>query len=98
MEKTSHFLYKVIENKTIAWFSNNNEYLVLENTTADILKRLSKGISVNEIANALSKKLSVPLEKTIDFVLDLENRIYKNTNNSETKCEICYMHVTLYVT
>ena len=78
MKKTSKFLYKVVEDNTIVWSSNSNEYLVLENTTADILKRLNKGISVNEIAEALSKKLSVPLEKTIDFVLDLENRIYNS--------------------
>lgn len=76
MEKQSHFLYKTVENKTIAWFENSNEYLVLENTTADIIKRLSKGIAVQEIASALSKKLDVPLDKTIDFILDLEKKIY----------------------
>ncbi|QTE22252.1 hypothetical protein [Polaribacter cellanae] len=76
MKTATHFLYKTVENKTIVWFEKNNEYLVLENTTADILKRISKGIPVNEIASVLSKKLSVPLEKAIDFVLDLENKIY----------------------
>ena len=84
MKKASNFLYKVVEDKTIVWFSNNNEYLVLENTTADILKRLSKGISVNEIAAALSKKLSVPLDKTIDFILDLEKRIYQPKSSLES--------------
>ncbi|WP_299670685.1 hypothetical protein [uncultured Polaribacter sp.] len=76
MKKKSHFLYKPIEDKTIVWFENSNEYLVLENITADILKRLHKGISVKEIATALAKKLAVPLEKTIDFILDLEKKIY----------------------
>ena len=66
MKKTKT-LYKTIEDKTITWFEDNNEYLVLENTTADILKRLKKGIDVKEIAEALSKKLSVPIDKTIDF-------------------------------
>jgi hypothetical protein len=77
MKRESEFLYKTIENKTITWFENNNEYLVLENTTADILKKLNKGVSVVEIAKALSKKLDVPLEKTIDFILDLEEKFYK---------------------
>ena len=81
MKKKTNSLYKTVEDKTIVWFENSNEYLILENTTADILKRLSKGISVNEIAEALSKKLSVPLEKTIDFVLDLEKRIYEPKSN-----------------
>mgnify|MGYP000017603664 FL=1 len=84
MKEQSQFLHKRIEEKTIVWFENNNEYLVLENTTADILKRLSKGVSVKEIATSLAKKLSVPLDKTIDFVLDLEKKIYakKSTTNS----------------
>ena len=77
MQKQSNFLYKTTENKTIVWFENSNEYLILENTTAAILKRLSRGVSVNEIAATLSKKLAIPLEKTIDFILDLEKRIYE---------------------
>ncbi|PWG06549.1 phosphoenolpyruvate carboxykinase (ATP) [Polaribacter aquimarinus] len=83
MINKTHFIYKPIEDKTIVWFENTNEYLVLENTTADILKRLSKGISVKKIAAALSKKLSVPIEKTIDFVLDLEKRVYATKVNQE---------------
>ena len=85
MKKQSNFLYKAIEDKTIVWFENSNEYLILENTTADILKRLSKGIAVKEIAEALSKKLAVPLDRTIDFIIDLEKKIYVPKNNKETK-------------
>ncbi|OAD42979.1 phosphoenolpyruvate carboxykinase (ATP) [Polaribacter atrinae] len=85
MKKQSNFLYSTAEDKTIVWFENSNEYLVLENTTADILKRLSKGISVNEIAEALSKKLSVPLDRTIDFIIDLEKRIYAPHSNKESE-------------
>lgn len=85
MKKQTNFLYKTAEDKTIVWFENSNEYLILENTTADILKRLSKGISVDEIAEALSKKLSIPLGKTIDFILDLEKRIYEPKNNKESQ-------------
>ena len=81
MKKKSDFLYKIIEDKTIVWFKNNNEYLVLENTTADILKRLSKGVSVKEIAFSLSKKLAIPLGKAIDFIIDLEKRIYELKTN-----------------
>ncbi|MFY9241980.1 MAG: hypothetical protein WAO74_03025 [Polaribacter sp.] len=78
-------LHKVIEDKTIVWFENRNEYVIFENTTADILKRINKGISTKEIAAALSKKLSVPIDKTIDFILDLEHKINdpKKINNLE---------------
>ncbi|QTD37068.1 hypothetical protein JL193_13200 [Polaribacter batillariae] len=84
MNTAKHFLYQTVEDKTIVWFEKSNEYLVLENTTADILKRINKGIPVNDIAFALSKKLAVPLEKAIDFVLDLERKIYapKTVENS----------------
>lgn len=85
MKIKSHFLYKTVANKTIVWFESSNEYLVLENTTADILKRLSKGLSVKEIATALAKKLAVPLEKTIDFVLDLEKKIYTPKTKIDSK-------------
>ena len=74
----NELLYKVIEDKTITWFKNSNEYVIFENTTADILKRIHKGVPVKVIAEAVSKKLSVPLEKSIDFIIDLENQINKS--------------------
>lgn len=77
-------LYKIIENKTITWFENSNEYLVLENTTADILKRLDKGISVKNIGESLSKKINVPIEKAEEFVINLKKNIY---NKKITKKE-----------
>lgn len=77
MKKQKKLHFKVIDDKTITWFKDNNEYLVLENTTADIIKRLNKGISVKQIAETLAKKLNVPIDKTIDFILDLEKNIYQ---------------------
>lgn len=38
MIKKLDLLFKPIEDKTIVWFSTKNEYSVLENITADILK------------------------------------------------------------
>jgi hypothetical protein len=77
MKEYPYFLCKAIEDKTIVWAENTNEYLVLENTTAEILEKLSKGAAVNEIADTLSKKLSVPSEKSLDFVLELEKKFCK---------------------
>lgn len=78
-------MHKPIEDKTLVWFENRNEYSVLENTTADILKRLSKGISVHNIADVLSKKLDVPIEKTIDFILDLEHNFFSKKQSANQK-------------
>jgi len=103
--KSMKTLYKVIEDKTITWFENTNEYLVLENTTADILKRLSKGISVEVIAKALSKKLDVPLEKAEDFILNLKKNLYEPKNSKkkaatnddrDIKKPTTYQFVTFY--
>jgi hypothetical protein len=84
MNNAQNFLYKVIEDKTIVWFKESNTYLILENETANIIKKISKGVSVHEIATTLSKKISVPLEKAIDFVADLEKQV-SNANKSEVK-------------
>jgi len=84
-------LYKIIENKTVTWFENNNKYVVFENTTADILKKIQKGIPTKEIATSLSSKLSVPVEKSIDFIQNLENQIniFKKTKETgSTRDEI----------
>ena len=59
MKNNTSFLYKPVEDKTITWFENSNKYLVLENTTADILKRLSKGVSVEEIKAATEGTLII---------------------------------------
>ena len=67
-------IYKVIEEKTITWFENTNQYTILENTTADIIKRLQKDIPVKEIAKALSKKIAAPEDKTVDFILDIKKQ------------------------
>lgn len=75
-------LYKTIEDKTIVWFEKNNKYVVLENTTADILKQLQKKISVKEIAAVVSQKLKVPIEKIIDLILELE-RLFFSEEPSE---------------
>jgi len=76
-------LYKVFEDKTISWFQNKNEYAVLENTTAVILKKLNKGIPINEIAKTLSDELDVPLEKSINFVLELEKKFFPQENSKK---------------
>ncbi|APZ45088.1 hypothetical protein BW723_01710 [Polaribacter reichenbachii] len=73
-------LYKKVEDKTITWFEDRNEYLVLENTTADVLKRLDKGISVKEIAISLSKKLDVPVDKAADFIINLNQELNESKN------------------
>ena len=75
MKEKTNFLYKSIEDKTITWSKSSNDYLILENTTALIFKKLNTGVSIKEIATELAKELSLPINKTTDFVTDLEKNI-----------------------
>ena len=50
MRKKLNLLFKPIEDKTIVWLKQKNEYTVLENTTAQLLEELNKGIEINTIA------------------------------------------------
>jgi hypothetical protein len=75
MKEKTEFLYKALEDKTITWSESSNQYLILENTAALIFKKLNTGVSIKEIASELSKELSLPIDKTTDFVTDLEQEI-----------------------
>jgi len=44
---------------------------------AFILKSLSKEIDIKEVATQLENKLDIPYEKAIDFILDLEEKLFK---------------------
>ncbi|MDG1375054.1 MAG: hypothetical protein P8P38_06950 [Flavobacteriaceae bacterium] len=83
MKKKIDFLYKKVEDKTIVWFDTNNQYFILEHTTANILERLSSGAAVNEIAETLTKKLSIPLKESINFVLELQKKFFKDQNSEK---------------
>ena len=56
------------------WSSRDNQYLVLENTTALLVSKLSKGIDFEDISRELSQELSLPIKETTDFVQDLKKR------------------------
>jgi hypothetical protein len=83
MKKKSSFLSQRVEDKTIVWFDTRNEYLILEHITTDILKRLNKGAAINEIAETLSKQLSVPIEKSIEFILELEKKLFSKEKSEK---------------
>ena len=85
MKEKLNFLYKQIEDKTIVWSKHNNEYLVLENTTAFVLEKLGNGITIAEIAKDLSDDINVPLEKAVTFVEDLKRKFYIDNILEETK-------------
>ena len=68
------FLLNPIDDKTVLWSSRDNQYLVLENTTALLVSKLSKGIDFEDISRELSQEMSLPIKETTDFVLELKKR------------------------
>ncbi|TXD54278.1 MULTISPECIES: hypothetical protein [unclassified Polaribacter] len=90
MKKTT-ILNKVFDDQTISWFENKNEYVVLQNTTANILKDINQGKPIHEIAKTLSKKLEIPIEKSMDFVKELQHKFFK----SKGKADIVHDHKNL---
>ena len=70
-------ILKELEDKSVVWFQNSNQYLVLESITASIVKGISEKREIKEIAAELENELDIPFEKAIDFVIDLEEKIVK---------------------
>ena len=69
------FLHKQIEEKSIVWFESSNQYLVLEQITASIINDISLKKDIKKIATDLESELDIPVEKAIDFILDIKEKI-----------------------
>ncbi|MDB2385382.1 hypothetical protein N9V96_02805 [Polaribacter sp.] len=68
MESSPKLLYKTIEDKTIVWIANKNEYVVVENQTATILKKIENGETIHKTSNEISAELNIPFEEVLPFV------------------------------
>ena len=73
----SSLIVKEIEDKSIVWFQNSNQYLILEHLAAKIVSQLVYKKSIKDIANRLEKELAIPYEKAIDFIIDVDEKIVK---------------------
>lgn len=81
-------MYKTIEDKTIVWSSSSNQYVIVENQTAEIIKRLSKGDPTVLVSRELAAKLSLPISNTIELVTKIQQTFLnpkKSKNLDPTK-------------
>ncbi|MDY0780103.1 hypothetical protein [Tenacibaculum sp. IB213877] len=89
-----HFLLrKKIEDKSIIWFSKKNQYIVLENKTADILQKLDDKIPIEKIGLQLADEMDVPFEKAVDFIIDIKQKIYLPNLNRKDNFSYDYKNV-----
>ncbi len=63
-------LLKKIEDKTIAWFQQSNQYIVVEDLAAEVLQQLNSNVASGKITDSLSKKLNIPTEVASSFIKD----------------------------
>ena len=76
---------KDIEDKSIVWFSETNQYIVLENKTAEIVNLLHSEIPTQEISKQLMNELNIPSEQAELFVSQIQREILiPNTTKKDT--------------
>lgn len=86
MNKTLDLLFKPIEDKTIVWLGHKNEYLVLQNEAAYILKEIQQNKTIESIAEQISIKLNIPFEETKNFIEHLkEDTLTKFTKKEQSE-------------
>jgi hypothetical protein len=72
-------IIKHIEDKSLAWFEPENQYVVLEKITGIVLEKIHKKTPLQAILKHLDKELDMPLDKAKAFVSDVQQFYQKNT-------------------
>lgn len=75
MNKKNNILSKKIEAKTIVWFKNSNSYLILENFTSQLIKKLLMGTPVPELEKWCVEELDVSKSIALTFIKDVTQLI-----------------------
>lgn len=83
MDNLPKLLFKSIEDKTIVWLSNRNEYLVLQNEAAAILEQLQQKKPIENIAEQVAIKLDTPIDDTKNFITRLKEDTLTDHKNKE---------------
>jgi len=78
-------IFKNIEDKTVVWFSKNNQYIVLESITATVLKKINDKINSEKIREFISLELPVPRKQSGEFLKELKEKFFNNDFNELEK-------------
>jgi len=77
VKKENDILIKKIEDKHIVWFQNSNSYLIFENSTTAIIKKLYEKQLISEIENWCCLKFDIPKNLAKKFVKDVDKLVQK---------------------
>ena len=64
-------LQRTLENKTILWLQNSNQYLIVQPIVAEIISLLNNQVTKEEIITALSDKNSTTNHKLSVIIDDI---------------------------
>lgn len=78
-------LIKNIEDKSIVWFEDSNEYIVVEPIVSEILNLVTNGINREEIINSIAEKTNIPKPTIDNLVDDVTLLTTSNSNPKEIK-------------
>lgn len=63
---------KKLEDKTIIWFEDRNEYIVVAPLVAEILLLLKNGVDKQQITTQLFNQVNIPYQQAANLVSDIE--------------------------
>lgn len=81
-------IIKKIEQKSVVWFLNSNQYLIVENIVAQLFQLLEKQASKLELISYIVQKINVPEEQAQHFLSDTEvlyNTLHKKSKKQNNK-------------
>ncbi|MBA6155609.1 hypothetical protein H3Z83_03605 [Tenacibaculum sp. S7007] len=81
-------LVKQIENKSIVWFEDNNEYIVVEPLVAEILSSLKNNVEKKEIITKLLNSLNIPYKQAESLVSDIKALLKTNVKKESIRVQI----------
>ena len=87
-------IFKNIDDKTVVWFSKNNQYVVLESITATVLKKIKEKINLDKIKEFISLELQVPLKQSGEFLEELKEKFF-NKDFNELEKSVNYSAVSI---
>ncbi|WP_299160798.1 hypothetical protein [uncultured Tenacibaculum sp.] len=70
---------KKIDDKSIVWFQDNNEYIIVEPLVAEILTLLKNKVDKTQIITNLFNSINIPLKQADNLVLDIETLLKTTT-------------------
>ncbi|MDO6674872.1 hypothetical protein Q4517_04835 [Tenacibaculum sp. 1_MG-2023] len=75
-----------IDNKSIVWFQDNNEYLVVAPLVTEILSLLNQNVDKQEITTQITKQINITYKEAFSLVIDIEALLISSKEtNSKSK-------------